>query len=379
MLPLKRRERCCAACYRSRHSCLMQGQNTKRDIRVALVGFGLGGSAFHGPFIATTPGMKLATVVTSNEARGSRARQDYPGVHVATTVDWLWDHAADHDLVVITTPNRVHASLAMAALTAGLPVVIDKPFARTASEARQVIQMARKKGLLVIPYHNRRWDSELLTLRRLMDEGVLGRISRFEARLERWRPELKGGWRELGAVEEAGGLLYDLGSHLIDQALALFGPVQSVYAELDRRRAGAETDDDVFLALTHANEVRSHLWTSSVAAHQAPRMRVLGERRAFVKQHADRQEAALRSGSRPIGPDWGHEPPESWGIVTDGTHEEPARSEPGAYQRFYSELRATLRDGGPPPVMPEEALAGLEIIEAAQRSAMGRTVVVLRP
>lgn len=357
----------------------MQRQNTERDIRVALVGFGLGGSSFHAPLIAITPGLKLATVVTSNEARCARARRDYPGAHVATTVEWLWDHVADHDLVVITTPNRVHASLAMAALSAGLPVVIDKPFARTASEARQVIQFARDKALPVIPYHNRRWDSELLTLRRLLNEGVLGRISRFEARLERWRPQLQGGWRELGAAEEAGGLLYDLGSHLIDQALTLFGPVRSVYAELDRWRAGAQTDDDVFLALTHANGVRSHLWTSSVAAHHGPRMRVLGERGAFVKQHADRQEAALRSGDRPIGPDWGQEPPESWGIVTDGTHDKSVPSEPGAYQRFYGELVATLRDGAPPPVAPEDALAGLEIIEAAQRSVQERGVVILRP
>jgi len=357
----------------------MQGQATKRDIRVALIGFGLGGSSFHAPFIAVTPGMRLATVVTSSEARGSQARRDYPGVHVATTVEWLWEHAAEHDLAVITTPNRVHASLAMTALAAGLPVVIDKPFARTAAEARQVIEMARQKRLPVVPYHNRRWDSELLTVRRLLDEHVLGRIWRFEARLERWRPQLKGGWRERGAVEEAGGLLYDLGSHLIDQALTLFGPAQAVYAELDRRRAGAETDDDVFLALTHANGVHSHLWTTSIAAHHGPRMRVLGERGAFVKQLADRQEAALRGGHRPTGPDWGREPPESWGIVTDGAQEKPVPSEPGAYQRFYGELVATLRDGAPPPVRPEDALAGLEIIEAAQRSAMERAAVVIKP
>lgn len=357
----------------------MRGQSAHRELRVALVGFGLGGSSFHSPLIAVTPGLKLATVVTSDEARASQARRDHPGVRVAPTVEWLWEHAADHDLVVITTPNRVHASLAMAALAAGLPVVIDKPFARTPAEARQVIQMAHEKGLPVVPYHNRRWDSELLTVRRLLNEGVLGRISRFEARLERWRPQLKGGWRERGAAEEAGGLLYDLGSHLIDQALTLFGPVQAVYAELDRRRAGAETDDDVFLALTHANGVRSHLWTSSVAAQHGPRMRVLGEHGAFVKQHADRQEAGLRSGRRPVGPDWGQEPPESWGVVTDGVHEKSVRSEAGAYQRFYGELVAMLRAGAPPPVAPEDALAGLEIIEAARRSSMERTVVVLGP
>ncbi len=355
----------------------MTTHDPQRDIRVALIGFGLGGASFHAPLIQATPGMRLTTVITSNDARASQARRDNPGVHVACAVEWVWEHADDHDLVVVTTPNRVHATLAMAALSAGLPVVIDKPFARTTSEAQQVIQMAREKRLAVVPYHNRRWDSEHLTLRRLMDEGALGRISRYEGRLERWRPELKGGWRDRGAVEEAGGLLYDLGSHLIDQALALFGPVQEVYAELDRRRAGAETDDDVFLALKHANGVRSHLWTSYVAAHRGPRMRVLGERGAFVKQQADRQETALRSGGRPVSPDWGQEPPESWGILTDGAREEPVRSEPGAYQRFYGGLVTTLREGAPPPVAPEDALAGLEIIEAAQQSAVRRSVVVL--
>jgi scyllo-inositol 2-dehydrogenase (NADP+) len=321
--------------------------------------------------------MELVTVVTSSEARGAQARRSHPGVQVVPTVEWLWDHAADHDLVVITTPNRVHASLALSALSAGLPVVIDKPFARTVPEARQVIRLAHDKGLSVTPYHNRRWDSEHLTLRRLIGEGVLGRILRFEARLERWRPELKGGWRERGAVEEAGGLLYDLGSHLIDQAVTLFGPVREVYAELDRRRAGAATDDDVFLALTHANGVRSHLWTSAMAAHRGPRLRVLGERAAFVKQHADRQEAALRSGNCRIGPGWGEEPPECWGILSDGAHERAVRSEPGAYQRFYSDLVAMLRREAPPPVAPEDAVAGLEIIEAAQRSAADRRVIAL--
>jgi scyllo-inositol 2-dehydrogenase (NADP+) len=357
----------------------MSEPRPSRDIRVALVGFGLGGASFHGPLIVATPGMKLATVVTSDEARGCRARRDYPGVHVAATTQWLWDHAADHDLVVITTPNRFHATLAMSALSAGLPVVIDKPFARTSSEAQQIIELAREKRLPVVPYQNRRWDSEHLTLQRLMSEGVLGRILRFEARLERWRPELKGGWRERGAVEEAGGLLYDLGSHLIDEALALFGPVREVYAELDRRRKGAETDDDVFLALTHVNGVRSHLWASALAAHRGPRLRVLGERGAFVKQHADRQEAALRSANCSVGPGWGEEPPEYWGVFTDGAHERRVPSEPGAYQRFYGELAAMLRGEAPPPVAPEDALAGLEIIEAAQRSAAERRVVTPGP
>src|SRR5579859_3620646 len=231
--------------------------------------------------------MKLTSVVTSNETRRSDALREYPGVRVVDSAEWIWEHASDHDLVVITTPNRVHASLALKAFSAGLPVVIDKPFARTAAEARQVIEAARAWKLQVAAYHPRRWDSECLTLRRLIDAGALGRVLRFESRLERWRPQLKGGWRERGAVEEAGGLLYDLGSHLIDQALHLFGPVREVYAELDCRRSGGETDDDVFLALTHTNGVRSHLWTSAMAAQRGPRVRVLGERSAFLKYQPD--------------------------------------------------------------------------------------------
>lgn len=356
---------------------MMDSKSLKSETRVALIGFGLGGASFHAPLIATTPGMKLTTIVTSNQERGSQARRRFPGTRVVTTVNWLWEHATEHDLVAITTPNRVHATLAMAALSAGLPVVIDKPFARTSAEARQVIESAREMQLPVVPYHNRRWDNDYLTLRRLIDAGVLGNISRFESRLERWRPQLKGGWRERGGPEEAGGLLYDLGSHLIDQALTLFGPVRQVYAELDRRRLGAEVDDDVFLALTHANGVRSHLWTSAVAANLGPRMRVLGNRAAFVKQHVDPQEDALRSGKFPDGPDWGKESPEHWGIVTAGTEETPVPSEPGAYPRFYAEVAAMLRGEAPPPVTPQDAVAGLEIIEAAQRSAAERRIITL--
>lgn len=355
----------------------MMDRTAEREIRVALIGFGLGGASFHAPLIAATPGMTLATIVTSNEERATQARRTYPNVDIAASAKSLWEQSGAHDLVVITTPNRYHATLALESLAAGIPVVLDKPFARTAAEALRVIHFAREKGLPVIPYHNRRWDGEYLTLRRLIDAGMLGRIFRFESRFERWRPQLKGGWRERGEAEEAGGLLYDLGTHLIDQALALFGSVRHVYAELDCRRTGAQTDDDAFVALTHANGVRSHLWTSAVAAHFGPRMRVLGERGAFVKQDADPQEAALRSGKIPVGPDWGVELPEAWGFVTDGVHKQPVQSEPGAYQKFYAGVSAMLRGTAPPPVLPEDAVAGLQIIEAAQRSAAEHRVIEL--
>ncbi|MGC8519938.1 MAG: Gfo/Idh/MocA family protein [Steroidobacteraceae bacterium] len=352
-------------------------RNAEHEIRVALIGFGLGGASFHAPLIAATPGMMLATIVTSNEERATQARRTYPNARIIASTKSLWADAGAHDLAVITTPNRYHATLALEALAVGLPVVLDKPFARTAAEALRVIHFAHEKRLPIIPYHNRRWDGEYLTLRRLIDAGRLGRIFRFESRFERWRPQLKGGWRERGDTDEAGGLLYDLGTHLIDQALALFGPVQQVYAELDRRRTGAQTDDDAFVALTHANGVRSHLWTSAVAAHFGPRMRVLGERGAFVKQDADPQEAALRGGKIPVGPEWGVELPDAWGFVTDGVGKHPVQSEPGAYQKFYSGVCAMLRGVAPPPVLPEDAVAGLQIIEAAQRSAADHRVIEL--
>ena len=164
-----------------------------------------------------------------------------------------------------------------------------------------MIEDAHARKLALSAYHIRRWDSECLTLRGLMERGELGHILRFELRLDRWRPEPKGGWKERG-VEEGGGLLYDIGSHLIDQAIYLFGPVAEVYAELDRRRNGVDSDDDVFVALTHQNGVRSHLWTSCLSAQPGPRMRVMGDRAAFVKQSGDIQEAALRAGERPGGP-----------------------------------------------------------------------------
>jgi scyllo-inositol 2-dehydrogenase (NADP+) len=338
---------------------------SRADVRVALIGYGLGGASFHAPLIATTPGMRLATIVTRNPERRAQAAREHPQASIVDSVQAIWDRSAqDHDVVVVTTSNDAHASLAKDALAAGLPVVVDKPFAVTASQAREVIAEARRRNLFLTVYHNRRWDSEVLTVKRLVAEQAFGDVLRFESRLERWRPQPKGGWRERGEPELAGGLLYDLGTHLIDQALHLFGPVTGVYAELDRRRPGMQVDDDVFLALTHTSGVRSHLSATAISAQPLARMRVLGSRAAYVKVQSDMQEAALRSGGRPDQPGWGEEPREHWGLLGVGDAATPVRSEPGAYQQFYAGVVASLRDGAPPPVDPQDAVAGLEIIEA---------------
>jgi predicted dehydrogenase len=281
------------------------------------------------------------------------------------------------DLVVVASPNRTHVPLARAALRAGLAVVIDKPMAATAAEGREVSDEARERGLLLSVYQNRRWDGDFLTLRRLMAEGALGDVFRFESRFERWRPTPKGGWREDPDPAEAGGTLFDLGPHLVDQALVLFGPVTHVYAEVSVRRPGVRVDDDAFVALTHASGVRSHLHLSATAAEHGTRMRVLGTRAAYVKRGMDVQEAAMKAGERP-GPGWGEEPEADWGQVGAADEWAPVRTERGDYGAFYAGMAAALRDGAPPPVDPMDSVAGLEIIEAARRSSDEGTVIQLR-
>jgi predicted dehydrogenase len=334
--------------------------------KVALIGYGLAGAAFHAPLIAAASGLRLAAIVTSDEGRRARARLEHPDAVLLARADEIWARSGDYDLVVVAAPNRAHVPLALAALDAGLHVVVDKPFAPTAEEARLVVERARELGLLLTVFQNRRWDGDFQTLRELLEQEALGQVHRFESRYERWRPEVGGGWRESPAAEEAGGLLFDLGSHLVDQALLLFGPVDDVYSEVERRRPGAQVDDDVFLALTHTSGVHSHLWMSVVAAQPGPRFRVLGARAAFVKHGMDVQEEALRAGRKPDEPNWGEEPEERWGLLGAGDELRKVRTRPGSYGTFYAGVSRSLREGTPPPVDPEDAVRVLELLEAAR-------------
>jgi predicted dehydrogenase len=351
--------------------------DVRSEIRVGLIGYGLAGSAFHAPLVVTTAGMRLAFVVTANPGRARQASEAHPGVEIVDSAERLWERADELDLAVVASPNRTHVPLARAALQAGLAVVVDKPLAATAAEARTLVDEARARGRLLSVFQNRRWDGDFLTLRRLLAEGALGDVHRFESRFERWRPTPKTGWRERGDPAEAGGVLYDLGSHLVDQALVLFGPASHVYAEVDRRRPGVEVDDDTFIALTHASGVRSQLWTSSFSADDGGRFRVLGSRAAYVKHGLDVQEAALRSGRLPCGASWGEEPPGRWGRLGAGEAWEPVPTARGDYPAYYAAVAAALRDGTPPPVDPADSVAVLEIIEAARRSSAERRVVEL--
>jgi len=343
------------------------------DIEGAIIGFGLAGSVFHAPLIAATPGLALKTVVTGDPSRREQALREHPGVSVVPTVDALWERADEHDFVVVAARNDAHAALARQALDVGLAVVVDKPLAVTAAEAESVVEHARAHGLLLTVFQNRRWDSDYLTLNRLLRDGVLGEVRRYESRFERWRPEPRSdAWRETERAERGGGVLLDLGTHLVDQAVRLFGPPTHVYGEVDRRR-GSAGDDDAFVALHHAGGTYSHLWMSAVAPARGPRMRVLGTRAAFVVEELDGQEDALRAGRRPDG-EWGVEPRARWGRLVHGDEHEEVPSDPGAWPSFYAALERALGEGGPPPVDPDDAVTTLRVLEAARSTALKYSV-----
>jgi scyllo-inositol 2-dehydrogenase (NADP+) len=355
---------------------------TAKTLRVAIIGYGLAGSVFHAPLISSVEGMEVAAIVTSNPRRQEHIQRDYPGAAVLSTADELWRHPTRYDLVVVASPNRTHVPLAMAAMNAGLPVVIDKPLAASVADAEKLIETSNSTGQLLTVFQNRRWDNDFLTVRQLIAADLLGPITRFESRFERYRATLRAhAWREFSAPEEAGGLLFDLGSHLIDQAIQLFGQPVRVYAELEKRRPGALVDDDSFVALRFANGVDAHFWMSVVARIQGPRIRLSGLRGTYEKWGLDPQEYALSTGMRPGDAAWGLEPQERWGrMLTDISGirlDTTIETLPGAYEQYYELLRDALITGGRPPVDTASVLHTLKVIEAAQQSAQSGMTVTL--
>jgi scyllo-inositol 2-dehydrogenase (NADP+) len=358
----------------------MADPSSPAALRVALVGYGAAGANLHAPLIAATDGLALEAVVTRDPQRRAQLVARYPGVVAA---DALADVVAGVDLVVVASPNRFHVDLAQTALEAGKHVVVDKPLAVTSAQARALATQAAAAGVILTAFHNRRWDDDVLTLRRVLGEGRLGCVIRLESRFDRWRPEIKeGAWREEGDPADGGGLLLDLGSHLVDQAVQLLGPVRTVYAELDVRRPGAVVEDDVFVALAHEGGARSHLWAGVHAADAPPRLRVLGDEAAFVSFGLDPQEAALRDGASPRDPGFGLREPGLEATLHDGSGAmgERLTMEPGRWAAFYEGVVAAIRSGGTvaPPVTATEAIGVLELLEAARESAARGVVVALR-
>lgn len=335
--------------------------------RVGLVGYGDAGRGIHAPLLRRA-GLEVAVVQTTNPARVAAAREELPAAEVVPDLDAVL--STSPDVVVLASPSGVHVDQGLACVAAGVPVVVDKPLGTDAASARRLVAAAESAGGPLTVFQNRRWDAEQLTLLRLVADGELGDVLRFERRWERWRPVPKDRWRENASPEHGGGLLLDLHSHLVDSAVQLLGPVVEVYAELTARTTPAE--DDAFLALTHASGARSHLGAHSHAAAPGPRTRVLGSRAAYV---ATSFEAELNAFS---GLDDLDEHHTGWKVV--GEERTPVPRAPGEHADFYRAVGSALSSGegqGGMPVQPRDAVHVLEVLDAARVSAAERSVVRL--
>ncbi len=338
-------------------------------VRFGLVGYGFGGRYFHAPLLAAAPECRLLGVVTSSPERRALLAEEHPDAATFGSLAEL--AAAGAEAVAISTPADTHSTLTDAALDLGLAVVCDKPFALDAAAARASAERADRLGLALAPYQNRRWDSDFLTARALVDDGALGTVTRFESRFERFTPDP-------GPGASGGGTLLDFGAHLVDQALVLLGPVATVYAEWRVRDSGL--DDDVFVALTHSSGATSHLYGSWSEGAPGDRFRVTGTTGSYVVGGPmDGQEEALIAGQTPatLGSGWGAEPPERWGRVQRGDASETVPTVPGAWSTFYPAFARAVRGAGPLPVDPRDAVASLTVLDAARRSATEGVVVTV--
>ncbi|TBN56947.1 oxidoreductase [Glaciihabitans arcticus] len=334
-------------------------------IRTGIIGFGLSGRVFHAPFIATNPAFSLELVSTSDPERAAEATKQHPGVEIVASADALLARAGELDLVILASPAHAHLEQGLAALEAGANVVIDKPFAPSLLEAKKLIEKAEEVGRVLTVFQNRRWDGDFLTLKKLINEGTLGTVHRFESTFERWGRPLVDRWQDTTTAAEGAGITFDLGSHLIDQALQLFGAATVEQAELSIVREGSVSDDDAFLSLLHTSGVRSHLTMSRAAAQGGPRFRVLGSEGAYRVYGLDNQEAALREARWPGSEGYGITPEAEWGDLGIEGATTKRQTEKGDYPAFYEEVAAAIRTGAPAPVDPRDALEVLRIIERA--------------
>jgi len=340
---------------------------SQQRLRVGLIGYGYAGKTFHAPLIAAVPALELAAVASSD---ASKVHADWPGVTVLATPAELIARD-DLDLVVIATPNDTHHPLARDALLAGRHVVVDKPFTVALDDARELVALARQRRRVLSVFHNRRWDGDFLTLRKLLADGALGRVVEMTSRHDRYRPEVRQRWRE-GAGPGA-GLWFDLGPHLVDQALQLFGRPRAIALARDRTRDGALADDWFHASLRY-DRLHVQLHAGMLVAASAPRLALHGTLASFVKEGLDAQEDALKAGVRPTWPpqpDWGVDPGRAWRVTraSDGSAvTEPVAMMPGAHQAYFAGVAAAIRNEGPNPVPPDEALDVMELIELGIRS-----------
>ena len=331
------------------------------SLRVGIAGYGLAGRYFHAPLLKGC-GFEVVAIQTSNEERKQHALFDFPDTIVVTTIEELV--SKDLDLVVVASANLVHAKHAIAAINAGIPVVVDKPMGRTLSETELIVNAAKKTSVGLSTFFNRRWDSDALTIKKVLASGVLGEVHRIDSRFERFRPELNASsWRENMSAADGGGQLLDLQPHLISTAIDWFGKAELVTATVRSLRGGA--DDDSVLVLRHASGTISYLSASAVVGAPGPRIRILGTKGALVINDLDPQEALLRAGKYPEGGTW-TVPTNSRAFIHRGDEVEEIASEPGNYAHFYKEVESAITSGSLWPVPHEDALLVARIIDQAR-------------
>ncbi|HEX8029311.1 MAG TPA: oxidoreductase [Vicinamibacterales bacterium] len=329
-------------------------------IRVGLIGYGFAGKTFHAPLVRAIEGLSLVAVASSDAAK---VHADLPDVTVYPYPDALIA-AADIDMIIVATPNDTHAPFSRAALEAGKHVVVDKPFALDLVEARELVRTSERVGQNLWVFHNRRWDSDYLSVKSAIEAGAVGRVVHFESKIDRFRPEVRDRWRE--RAEAGAGLWFDLGPHLIDQALQLFGLPDSVIASTAKQRDGSLTDDWAHVILTYG-ERRVILQGAMLVAGGSARFVVHGTAGTLVKRHADQQEAQLLRGIVPGEPGWGEDADSVVVHLREATHSIAASV--GDQREFYRLVREALLNGGDGPVRPVEALAVMAVIEAGAASA----------
>lgn len=347
-------------------------------IEVGLAGFGLAGRAFHSQVIRAVSGLHLAAIL---QRTGDSAAQTYPDVRVVRSYEELLA-IPEIRLVVVATPNDTHFDFARRSLASGRDVLVDKPLTPTIAEAVELVRLAKSAGRVLTVYQNRRYDGDFAAVRQLVAEGTLGRMVTFETHYDRYRPLLKpGAWREKAGP--GNGLWFDIGPHVVDHALVLFGEPEAISADIRTEREHALADDGFDVTLHYTGNMRAHLRSSILAAATRPRFILLGTQGSFVKQSIDPQENNLRYGKIPAEGPWGVEPEENWGVLTtprgDGFQQRRIPNAAVDYRDFYGNLRDSLLSQAKLAVSPEWALSVMRVLELAQESsARKRTVPYTR-
>ena len=331
------------------------------SLRVGIAGYGLAGRYFHAPLLKGC-GFDVAAIQTGNPERSAHALLDFPNTTVVATIEELV--AQQLDLVVVASANLVHAQHALAAINAGIPVVVDKPMGRTLAETQEIVTAGETAGVSVSTFFNRRWDSDALTIKRVLASGVLGDVHRIDSRFERFRPDLNvTSWRENMSAADGGGQLLDLQPHLISTAIDWFGRAELVTATVRSLRGGA--DDDSVLVLQHESGVMSYLSASAVVGAPGPRIRILGTKGALVINDLDPQEALLRAGKFPENGTWTY-PTTSPAFLHRGDLVEEIESIPGNYGHFYKAIELAITTGSPWPIPNSDALLVAALIDQAR-------------